>query len=1186
MTCPRSFFPSLLAGVLIPWGAWADVDSVVIPYDPSLPLSGQTPQSYFLDAGAFARLWERAGREPDGGLPGGSAPGAGYTMVEGLHDVEWREEGIHVQSRYRVWVARSGWVRIPFVFTGAVIQRTMVDGAPGAYDRGDLLVQEPGWHLIESGYQVSKAENGREAQWRLPAATAGLLRVSGLRQPAVINGGLPVTVERQGEGISLGAALGNRESVHVALEGTARAPAMERPPLARVESLLTVSPGLRSLRSEVSWEFPGSGLRQFALVLDPAYSLVRLEIPNLESWKLVREGKSASRLEFVLQAAVTGSLSIALDAESVGGGEDKGELFPRVGAEASRLEETLVLAGRGAVQVATPAGAGAKRVAVPERFRERVNEGRLVAAFRGNGGDESPGFSVRPVVSGDVVRADCVYQLEDEWVDLFVRAALKPAQAPGLLAIGLPSGAGIRDFVAESGVARWWRGGDVLWVQTAAVGERRPIDCLINLRLPLPGQPGEKRKLPELIWPEGTEVSGDCLVLTHAGMDSKLGFAQAERIGPMAAESALEGFVVMPPYERRHAFSYGGVGFGAEVELQGVKPEFEVGWVLSAVVNETWIQLAWHLDLEVKRSALRQVEVRVVSGLPELRWEGVGLREVRSVAEGNHRVYTIVFQEEITDFTTLTAATEIPLVQGGARLPHLEVPGCLRQNQFAVLENRTRGGLETNLAKVAEVPGPGVPYLPGRMNNPKFYRLSGPDWFLGVGLTTLERVGGMEMVILHSEIVSAIRDNGEEWHHVAYRMRNQSLQFLPVRLRREMELIEVKVAAREVQPKRGREDHKTETVLIPLDPTRNADLPFLVELIYRRPVEPGTLPGPGFRHALEAPQLDLEGRTEAQTFWQVFLPAGYSAHKVAGVVNQIPQRQRLLALAEANLLEMERLGRAARSTDQAGIAWRNVLGLSQLTRECIFPGLGAEPPAAEFTAKLTALEEEARAFRPGTDFSLAAASPLPEPFPSGFAENSAVVVERHRKRLETLRQRAAQVRDCLKLNDFVALSWKPAGVETGSAPSQSVPRDAFPFAAAQDETALRFLESWRSPMMTGGAKAPGQAPRFGLDPVAPAVAVPPGGQWIESIEQPRAALELDPAALRARLCPEPGFPVEGEPLVFSKLKGDARLELAGERVARRDSLPVWGWFLGGLAAIQILARMTGRKRPIPSEARG
>lgn len=89
------------------------------------------------------------------------------------------------------------------------------------------------------------------------------------------------------------------------------------------------------------------------------------------------------------------------------------------------------------------------------------------------------------------------------------------------------------------------------------------------------------------------------------------------------------------------------------------------------------------------------------------------------------------------------------------------------------------------------------------MNNPKFYRLSGPDWFLGVGLTTLERVGGMEMVILHSEIVSAIRDNGEEWHHVAYRMRNQSLQFLPVRLRREMELIEVKVAAREVQPKRG-----------------------------------------------------------------------------------------------------------------------------------------------------------------------------------------------------------------------------------------------------------------------------------------------------------------------------------------------------------------------------------------------
>jgi hypothetical protein len=1013
-----------------------------------------------------------------------------------------------------------------------------------------------------------------------------LLKLGGLQQPVVLNGGLAVMVERQGERISLTAALGNRGDVHVSIAGTARAPAVQRPPLARVESLLTVSPGLRSLRSEVSWEFPGSSLRQFAVALAPGSVPVRLEIPNLESWKLVREGTSATRLEFLLNAPVTGSLAIAMDAESGVGASVSGEpeTFPRVRPEATRLEETLVLASHGTDRVESRAAVGAQRVTVPERFRERISRGRLVAAFRGNGEEQPLTYAVERALRGDVVRADCVYQLGEGRIDLFVRGALKVAQAPGLLEIGLPAGAEVRDFVAEGGVARWWCSGEVLWLQTSGEAVGREIRCLINLRLPLSGRAGEPWKLPELTWPKGTELSGECLVLAHATQDSRLTFLRPDQVSVAAAATALQGFVVMPPYERRHAFSYTGAGVGAQVSLQEVAPAFEAGWVLSAVVNETWIQLAYHLDCEVKRSALRQVKARVAVMVPELRWEGAGLREVRSAVEGNHRVYTITFQEDVTDFVTLTAVTELPLVQGGARLPHLEILQALQQNQFGVLENRTRGALETNLAKVEEVPGSSVPYLPGRMSNPKFYRMTGPDWFLGVGLTTLERVGGMEMVILDSEILTAIRDNGEEWHHVAYRMRNQSVQFLPIRLNREMELVQVRVAAREVQPKKGREDRKTETVLVPLEPTGNSDLPFLVELIYRRPAEPGAVLGSHFRRLLEAPQLDLGGRSEAQTFWRVFLPEGYSAHKVSGVVNQIPGRQRFLALAEANLEEIERLGRAARSTDRAGSAWRNALGLAQLTRECILPGLLPESAAPEFLGKLTKLEEEARSFRPGPDLSLAVASPVAEAMPSGFAENSTEVVTRHRQRHETLRQRAGMVRDGLKLNDFVALAWTPPAEEVPGPPRNASNAD-FTLATAQDEMAQRLLSNWRSPMMSGGAKAPGQAPRFGLDPVAAPLPTPSGGQWIESIEQPRAALDLDPAAVKARLWPEPGFPVEGEPLVFHKLKGDARLELAGDRQAKRDPVQAWAWFLGVIVAIQLLARLTGRTVRRPEEAR-
>ncbi len=1151
-------------------GAWSAEDGlVVVPYDASRPLAEQSPQSFYLDSRTFETLWAQAGREPKSGNR--SAGESGFTLVEALHDAAWRDEGIAVKSRYRVWVDRAGWVRIPFVFPGAVISNTLVDGSPGAYDSGDLLVQEPGWHLIEAEYQVSKAANGREAQWQVPPATASLLKLSGLLQPAEINGGLAATVERNDERISMAAALGNRDRIHVLIEGPARIPAVQRPPLAKVESLLLVSPGMRTLRSEIAWEFPGSSLRQFAVSFDAGYAPVRLEIPNLETWKLVRDGKAATRLEFLLTAPVTGALAIALEAESSQGGESG--TFPRVRPEATRLEETMVLASRGAVEVASRADSAAQRVAVPERWR---NRGHLVAAFRGTGDDELVNFSVTPAVSRDVVRADCVYQLEGTAGELFVRCSLNLAQAPGLMAIGLPPGVEVRDLVADAGVTRWWCSGETLWLQTSGTAAGREIPCLIHIDWSSPAKEGGQTALPELTWPEGTEVSGECLVLTQISADSQLTFAAPERVRVGAAASALTDFVVMPPYQRKHAFAYTGGVFGARVGYQDVDPVFDAGWVLSAVVNETWIQLNYHLDVERKRSSLRQVSARMAAGVPELRWEGAGLREVRSSVEGNHRVYTLMFQESVTDSVALTATTELPLVQGGARLPHLEVLQARQQTQFAVLENRTRGGLETNLAKVEEVPGDSVPYLPRRMNNPKFYRMAGADWFLGVGLTTLERVGGMEMVIMGSEIVTAIRENGEEWNHVAYRMRNQSMQFLPVKLSRDVELIQVRVAAKDVQPKRGPEERKTETVLIPLEPTRNGDLPFLVELIYRRPAEAGVGLGETFRRGLEAPRLDLDGRSEAQTFWRVYLPAGYQAHKVGGVVNQIPGRQRAQALAEANLDELDRLARVARTGTQAESAWRNVLGLAQLTRESLLPELEVE----EFLPSLEKLENEARAFRPGADFSLAVATPDPHPLPDGFVENSAAMVERQRQRHEASRQRLETVRDRIKLSDFVAVAWmapaEPAPSEEtgpGAASSHSL------IVAAQDEMAQRLLQTWRSPVAGGGAKPPGLAPRFGMDSVAASIPATTPSQWIESIEQPRAALELDPAAVKARLWPEIGFPVEGEPLVFHKLKGDARLELAGERAPQRDALAIWAWFLGALAAIQILARMT-RSMPV------
>jgi hypothetical protein len=1103
-------------------------------------------------------------------------------LVEALHQGEWRDTDIAVKARYRLYVAGSTWARVPFAFGGgAVVQTTTVDGAPAAYDQGDLLIKDAGWHVIETEYQVPKAANGREASWQVPAATAALISLRTTGQAPVINGGVPAVVTKEDQGSTVTAALGGSRDVRLVLDGPARTPVVERPRLAKVESVLLVSPGLRTLTSEIAWEFAGSSRQSFVVDFDAAFALVRLSIPNLESWRLIRGGEARTRLEFTLTAPTTGALAISMTAEASAAVPGGSENFPRVHPEASRLEEILVLGKAGRVEVETSLATASQRIPLPDRFREQPGGERFIEAFRGSGDDKAVSFAVRQVAERDSVQADCLYQLEATGVNLFCRGQLKLGSARKPFRIGLPPGAVVNEFVLGSEGSGWWRSGDDLWLQA---GGAEGMAFVLSVAVPASGLKTKTGGLllPELGWPENADAKGTVLLATHSSSETQLTFANAGSVQTIEPSQALPGFSVLPPYQRSHAFAYRMPGFGAELTSREVTPVFDADWVLSAVVNETWIQLTFHLDVEVKRAALRKLLVKVAAAVPELRWQGEALREARSTIEGSERVYTLTFQEDVTEVTGLVASTELPLVQGGARLPNLMVADARQQTQFAVVENRTRGGLESNLARVEEVPRETLSYLPRKMNNPKFYRLTGPDWFLGVGLTKVESLGGMDMVITGSEIVTAIRENGEEWYQVSYRMRNQSLQFLPVKLSKEMEIIKVRAAGREVPAKRGPETRKTETILIPLEPTRNEDLSFLVELIYRRPAGEGTALGQHFRRALQAPELELDGRTEAQTFWRLYLPAGYSAEKVGGLVYQIPSQQRAYAIAEGNLEELEWLARSARTGSRPEVAWRNVLGLAALTREECLPTLRGYEKSPQSTpvwdARLRRLEEEAKAFRPGAELSVTGAAPgaeLASSAASGFAENRTAVVERNRKLREAARARMEAVRDQMKLNDFIAAPWtgEPA-VQPVSEVRTVEPMDEF--AAAQTDTALRLLESWRGPepKSAGGSGVP----RFSLEPsLEPMPAVAPAA-WVESVEQPRSLPEPDVESVRTRLSPGIDFPTNGEALLFYKVKGNAALEIAGERDSGRNSAAIWGWFLGVMGVIYLLARFTSPRR--------
>jgi hypothetical protein len=251
------------------------------------------------------------------------------------------------------------------------------------------------------------------------------------------------------------------------------------------------------------------------------------------------------------------------------------------------------------------------------------------------------------------------------------------------------------------------------------------------------------------------------------------------------------------------------------------------------------------------------------------------------------------------------------------------------------------------------------------------------------------------------------------------------------------------------------------------------------------------------------------------------------------------------------------------------------MGLAALTREEFLPALqgydASTQTAPVWGARLRRLEDEAKAFRPGIELSVTVEAPgseLASSATSGFVENRPATAERNRKLREAARARRESVRDQVKLNDFVAARWMGEAV-AGTGEQAGAGGPDFEFSEAQTGTALRLLESWKSP---GADNA--SIPRFTLVPASePLPAVAPAA-WVESVEQPRSLPEPDVEVVRARLSPALDFPVTGEPMIFYKVKGNAALEIAGKRDSGKNLAAIWGWFLGGLGLICLFARLT------------
>ena len=886
--------------------------SVIIPYDGSKPIDGQEPERFYLDYATFQDLWTKAKasrvRESTTVDPAALAK-ADFTFSSSLHRATVSEDKIEVEARYELQTRGPKWQKVPFAFESATAREITLDGSTAAVRDGYLLVEKSGRHQIAVRYEIAVDENWRAVDWKAPLASASMLTITmpDDRLEPVVTGAALLESDDAGKPVFI-AALGNRNQIALARQARGlNSSKLERPRLAQIESLLVVRKGVQQLDSKIVLQFPGAKQQSFSIDLDAGFTPVHFSAPNLATWGLSAAENGVRTLEFDLAEPAVGALAVELTAEAPLEQLLGQSAFPQVGAEAVRVEHTMIVAaGNGMAVIPKPTGEH-RRVTIPGN--RAATDAKNVAAFASLAGAERLPLDVAPAPAEREAKIEYAFQVSGSKLEIVASLELTSEDALLDISIDLPEGAAIDQVEGPPGTD---------WIQ---------VEQQLRLRLP-PLPEGEKTTgvivglvqefaneqqaltLTPIGLPGFDKVHGSGVVVAHAAKETVLRFDQERHIvREVEADRVSQNIEVIAPLVRKHGFTFEEGEFVANLQLADLTPQFDTRSVLFAQVYDTWVSLMYNLDIEVQRSAINAVTFSLPEDLPEGRILSGELREVRTEVVDGRRIYTATFQRDVLDVLNFSLQTEIPLNGGEADLSDLVVENTRRFDRFIVLETRTDDELETTLTGVESVPKEYVPYLPQTLLNAQYFQAS-TGWQFALQTEKLESTAGNDAVITECELTTAFRANGEEWHRAIYKMLNRSLQFLPVKLDPNAELVAVRVSDEEVRADHGVIDGE-DVLLVPLIQTQPGELSYAVELVYRRPASDQQLLGRTFEITLDDPQIS--GQTVEQTFWRVYAPEGYAVKGFDGNMEEITGDDRLGEKIAANLAEMKRLNKLAMS---------------------------------------------------------------------------------------------------------------------------------------------------------------------------------------------------------------------------------------------------------------------------------
>lgn len=900
--------------------------TVVVPYDHTKPISEQTADQFYLEYETFQILWKQAktfrenGRKLDPEFKKGPED---FVISSALYRVFSTRDRLTVEGKILVTTREKAWQSVPLLFAGVNISSIELDDSAASFTNGAVLIEDPGQHEITVKFELPLDEKNQAATWSIPRASATLLEItmdSEFAEP-VLQNNWPMSETTVASNKVYLAAVGQQDRVEFRRRLKTSGRGMTQPNVATIRSHLFVAQGLERLETNFELTFQGQEENSFTIDFDESITPVQFEIPNLQSWKMISEKQGMRSLQFELTQPVRDRLDVKMIGErlidTLGSDRD----FPEMNANAARVVQLRSVARVSDLDVALSPGGNHRQM---EFITTEVDLSGFVpvASYSLAGENEPLTYVLSERDSKRSAVAEYLFQAGRGKLETVGQFQLRSPDGPLLSAtITLPSDGTIQS-VDGNRVRDWWRTGDELFVRfSGATPDVTALLVYITQELEVDATEIEVEPFG-LVGFEDNDVSGSGLIVTHVTQNTVVDFDQGRQVvREVGAYEIGTDFEVLAPLERKSGLKFERGNFSGTVRLTPIAPKFDTAWVMLAQAHESWLDVSIRADLEITRSAIDRVHFSTLESVPELRVISDDVREVKATVVDGRREYEVRFQKFVTDAIYFNLETEIPH-SGTAELPDVVFSEASREARYLIVENQSSDRMRLSHSGVQTTVESMLPYTPDTLQSADLFRAPSANWNVEVTVEKLETSAGNEASISYAELTTAFRANGEEWVRAVYHLQNRSLQFLPVDLPDDADLVSVRVSGNDVRADRG-EVNGSAVVLVPLIQTKPGQLAYDVELVFRKRDEilkNGKM-FDEFSRALNDPEV--VGVTVGKTLWNVYLPAGHELDDSDGNMDRVQAQRNTIEKLRSDLAELESLNLVAGDDDNA-IQLRNV----------------------------------------------------------------------------------------------------------------------------------------------------------------------------------------------------------------------------------------------------------------------